>query len=166
MALEVCSGLAIVSPFAPEFGGSLRPALKQYGDFVGLQLPKLTGPSFTVPILPGAALATGITFKIGLVNELSGDVGLVVRIGITGKLLDAGETLDMDTGAASEVATDVTLSATDGGLTISTIAITAANLDSLVSAKFGGLRIRRIGAHANDTAKGPVGLVLFGYLNT
>jgi hypothetical protein len=132
--------------------------LAQVGDLAGLVFPKLATHGYTalVPISHANTFTTGITLSLYTVDDGAdaADLGKVVRFGITPKRLIDAETVDVDTGAATEVTVDVTLESTAGNITVNTVAIANAALDSLASGEAMLLRIRRIGSHANDTCQG------------
>ncbi len=128
-------------------------------DLCGLTLPKLATQGYVgVFTIPTGTLTTGLTFKVLLTDDgaRAGDLGLVVRLGLTVKYLSANSTTDLDTAAGDEKTVDVTLSSTAGGVAIGSLAIANADLDSAAVAGAVAVRIRRIGTHANDTAVGRV----------
>jgi hypothetical protein len=139
------------------------------GDFYGLALPKKADEGYTTIIqVPGGVLTTGLTFTTLLVpdGKTATDYGKVVRLGITVKRLIDDESLDIDTGAATETTADITLKAS-GTLVESTVTTIAnAALDSTAVTNFMGIRFRRIGTHANDTATGRVVCMGFAILGT
>lgn len=138
------------------------------GDLVGWSFSKLSDQSITGTFcIPTGTLTTGLTFKLATVDDGSdaNDLGKVVRFGITVKRLADGETGNVDSGAATEQTVDVTLESTSGNITINTLAIANANLDSAAVADIVAIRVRRIGSHANDTCQGRVllvGLAVYG----
>jgi hypothetical protein len=162
MALEFVSDLR-PRDFYRETSMGYAPdmAYASSADLGGLPLPKLSDQGYVALFeTPGAnTQGTGLTFKVALVDDGSSaaDLGKVVRIGITVKLIATGaDTLDLDTSAATETATDITLDATSGEVVVSAIAIANAALDSVVVNRIAAIRIRRIGSHANDTCNGRV----------
>lgn len=142
--------------------------LTRVGDLVGLTMRKNSSYVALVPVSHANTFTTGLTFSLYLVDDGkdSNDLGKVVRIGITPKTIVDAETTDMDTGAATETAVDVTLEATSQNITVNTQAIANAALDSLATGNALALRIRRIGSHANDTCKGTAVLLGVGIKNT
>lgn len=141
------------------------------GDLSGLPLPKLADQGYVcVSNIPGSlTVGTGLTLKVLLVDDgkSAHDLGKVVRIGITPKRLVGGaDTFDLDTNAATETTVDVTLDATSGECVVGTATIANAALDSLLVNYLFGLRVRRIGNHANDTCQGRVILMCITISNT
>src|SRR4051812_18502242 len=137
--------------FAP--GGYLIAS----NDIRGLPCPKLATVAYNaISRIPGSlTVGTGLTFTVYVSDDGStaSDLGLVVRYGITVKRIVSGtDTLDLDTGAATEATTDITLAATTGIVKTGSIAIANAALDSVVTGNHFAVRVRRIGTHANDTA--------------
>lgn len=141
-------------------GPSLIPQLVPVGSYAGLPLNKLDTQYYVGEVRATAGIATGITIGTALVedpNTANTDVGKVVRLGITVKVLASGsDTYDITTGAATEVTADVTMDATAGEVTLTNTAITAANADSIAAGSRALIAIRRIGSHANDTHRGRV----------
>ena len=144
------------------------------GDLRGVKLPKyklanngLYGYT-TLAVLPAnLTYGTGLTIKFYLTNHQGSDVGLKVYIGVTVKKLAANETTDIDTGAGTEQLVSVTLSSTDGGVAIGSLAIANANLDSAGAGDAVALRIRRKGTDGtNDTAQGAAILLGVDIRNT
>ena len=144
--------------------------LVQVGDLAGLPLPKLATQGYTalVPISHANTYTTGVTVTLYTVDDgtNSADLGKVVRFGVTFKRLIDGESVDMDAGAATEQTVDVTLESTSGNVTVNTLAIANANLDSLASGEAVMMRVRRIGTHANDTCNGRAVLLGVAIKNT
>lgn len=139
------------------------------GDFMGLSFPKLATQGYVGTFqVPSGTLTTGLTFNIATVDDGTNadDLGKVVRFGITVKRLIDAETTDMDTAAATEATVDVTLETTSQNVTVNTLAIANAALDSLAVGNFAGVRIRRIGTHANDTCNGRVAVIGFSVYAT
>jgi hypothetical protein len=170
MANELVANLG---PFAwaRENVSGYNPAdyVVQIGDFFGLALPKYADQGYTTIVqVPGGVLTTGLTITTLIVpdGKIATDYGKVVRLGITPKRLIDDESLDIDTGAATEVTADVTLKASGTLVELTATAIANAALDSLAVTNFLGLRIRRIGTASQDTAAGRVVLMGFGVLGT
>lgn len=135
-------------------------SLAQVGDLCGLVFPKLATQGYTalVPISHANTFTTGITLSIYTVDDGAdaNDLGKVVRFGITPKRLIDAENVDVDSAAATETTADVTLETTAGNVTVNTVAIANAALDSLASGEAMLLRIRRIGTATQDTCQGRV----------
>jgi hypothetical protein len=140
------------------------------GSFCGCRLNKLDNQGYVaiVKIPPGLTMATGLTFSWGFCDnaEFSSDPGLVVRFGITVKRLIAGETPNMDAAAGAEQFVNVTTQGTSGNLTIGTLAIANANLDSAAVGDRIGIRLRRNGTNAADTFQGSVLVTDLSVINT
>jgi len=147
------------------------------GSFAGIRLPKQTDAQgyTTIVQIPGSlTMGTGLTFTFALVDngEYGIDPGKVIRLGLTTKRLAAGNTLSMDGtagagGLAAEQTSDVTTQSTAGNLTVATFAIATANLPtSLAVGDLLGVRLRRVGSHANDTFQGSATIVYWGVKNT
>lgn len=156
----------LVSPrdFTRETTYGLDPVanLALVGDLHALPFEKLSDQGYTTTLfIPTGSLTTGLTF-LGLLTDdgrTPGDLGRVVRLGITVKRLVSGENADLDAAAGTEQTVDVTLQATSGNLTAFTLAIANANLDSAAVLNVIGIRIRRIASATQDTAQGRVLLV-------
>jgi hypothetical protein len=116
--------------------------------------------NLTVIVPAAAGLATGITVVLQLVDDgqNSADLGLVARFGIqAANFSAAGALVDWSAGeGAAEVAGNATLSSTSLNPVLLSIAIANANLNSIAAGNILGLRIRRIGDNAADTAPGRV----------
>jgi hypothetical protein len=142
------------------------------GDACGLRLNKLDNQGYILRgLIPGSlTMGTGLTFGFEVTvpdtPDYSTDPGKVVRLGVTVKRIISGESLDIDTGAGAEQTVDVTLQATAGLVTVATLAIALANLDSAVVGNRFAARVRRIGSHANDTCRGSVVLTGLDVVNT
>lgn len=137
----------------------------------GVRLLKsdVKGFFYLVRIPAGITVGTGYTVKLLVVDDgkTATDPGLAVRLGINFKTLATGtDTLDFTSGAGTETAANLTLTATAGVVTESSLAITKANADGLDAAGWGLLQIRRIGTNAGDTATGTVLLLGAHILNT
>lgn len=147
--------------FVAETGFASPPRLVKVGGLVGFPMNKLDdqGVQFEmrVPLL-GTPLSTGLTFQTMLVDDPNNsDVGKVVHLGITVKLLATGvDSLVIGTAGGTEQLFDVTMPATSGLVILTATAIANANLDTAVAGARLLVRIRRNGSHANDTHKGRV----------
>lgn len=132
------------------------------GDLHALPFEKLADQGYTTLFyIAAGSLTTGLTFA-GLITDdgrTPGDLGRVVRLGVTVKRLVSGENADLDVGAATEATTDVTLQAVSGNLTRFTLAIANAGLDSAAVTELLAIRIRRVATASQDTAQGRVFLV-------
>lgn len=170
MALEAVSSLPpAVWHRESAMGHNQGLQLAQSGDYRGLSFPKLATQGYvTIFVIPTGTLTTGLTFRLATVDDGSdaNDLGKVVRYGITVKRLADAETSDQDTGAGTEQTVDVTLEATSGNVTVNTLAIANANLDSAAVGDLVAVRLRRIGTSANDTCNGRVILVGASALGT
>jgi hypothetical protein len=139
------------------------------GDLMGLSFPKLADQGYTGIIqIPVGTLTTGITLTFATVDDgtSADDLGKVVRFGITPKRLVDAETTDADTGAAAETTVDVTLETTSQNITVNTVAIANAALDSVAVGNLLALRIRRIGSASQDTCQGRVVVLAIGVVGT
>lgn len=140
--------------------GSERDAqLVTSGTARGRRLLKSDDDGFSAIVVPPAenTQGTGWTLSIGVVDDGadSDDLGKVVRLGVTVKLLATGaDTLVVTTAGSAEATVDVTLDATSGEIVLAALAIANAALDSVGVGNTALVRIRRIGSHANDTCKG------------
>lgn len=142
-------------------GYDAAAAITFSGDVGCLTFPKLANQGYTtIFVIPAElTMGTGLTFGIFVTDDgaNSNDLGKVVRFGLTPKLLASGtDDFDIDTGAATETTVDVTLDATSGQFVNGSAAIANAALDSAAVGGILGLRVRRIGSHANDTCTGRV----------
>lgn len=151
-------------------GTDARLSMVQVGDLAGLSFPKLAtqGYAALVPISHANTFTTGLTFSLYTVDDgtQADDLGKVVRFGITVKRMVDGESVDIDTNAGTEQTVDVTLESTAGNVTVNTLAIANANLDSLGTGEAALIRIRRIGTASQDTCKGRVVLLGLSVKNT
>jgi hypothetical protein len=142
------------------------------GDTAGVRLNKLDTQGYVLRgNVPGnLTMGTGLTFVFELalpdVPDFDSDLGKVVRLGVTAKRIISGESLDMDAAAATEQTVDVTLQATAALVTVATLAIANANLDSLAVNENYAARVRRIGSAAQDTCRGSVAITLITIKNT
>lgn len=142
------------------------------GDTAGVRLNKLDTQGYIVRgNVPGSlTMGTGLTFifEVALpdVPDFDADPGKVVRLGVTVKRVISGESLDLDAAAGAEQTVDVTLQATAALVTVATLAIANANLDSLAVNENYAARIRRVGSAAQDTCRGSVVLTLVVAKNT
>lgn len=139
-------------------------------DVYGLSLPKLATQGYTalVPISHANTFTTGLTLTFYLVDDGtdSADLGKVIRLGVTFKRLIDGESADIDTAAATEQTSDITLQSTSGLIKVSTLAVANANLDSLATGEACLLRVRRISTATQDTCQGRVLLLGVSIKNT
>jgi hypothetical protein len=139
------------------------------GDLVGLSFPKLATSGYTgVFQIPTGTLTTGLTFTLATVDDGTdaSDLGKVVRFGVTIKRLVDAETIDIDSGAGTEQTVDVTLETTAGNITVNTLAIANANLDSAAVGNLVQIRVRRVSTATQDTCNGRVVLVGLGVVGT
>jgi hypothetical protein len=144
--------------------------LVQSGLGMGVRLTKgdTSGYSFLVMIPAGLTVATGFTYTPIIVDDGSnaGDLGKVVRLGVTAKALASGTDDLTATGAATEATHDMTLDATTGQVVFTDLAIASASQDSLATGGMALITIRRIGTAAEDTCKGSVLLLGVKVRNT
>ena len=115
-----------------------------------------------ITTIPGnLTMATGLTFYLQVCDDGSDatDLGKVVKFGIAVKRLNAGSTTDLSTGAGTEQTGTVTLQSSTGAVSIFTLAIALANLNSAAVGDAIGIRIRRMGQDAADTCNGRIILV-------
>jgi hypothetical protein len=120
---------------------------------------------FTIPA--NLTMGTGLTFYLNFTDDgTSGDPGLVAKIGIAVKRLNADATTDLSASGGTEQTGTVTLSSTANGIAIYTKAIASANLNSAAVGDAIGVRIRRIGTDSADTAVGSIILVSGHVKNT
>ena len=142
----------------------------QIGDLAGLPLPKFAAQGYCalVPVSHANTFGTGLTFTLYTVDDGkdAADLGKVVRYGLTVKRLIDGESTDIDTGSATEQTVDVTLESTSGNVSVNTLAIANANLDSLATGEAFLLRVRRVSTASQDTCQGRVLLLGVGVKNT
>jgi hypothetical protein len=133
------------------------------GAYRGVSLQKLIQSqlqeyySFSCVVPAAAALATGITVVLNIVDDTTSslDPGTVVDIGVTAQNLSAaGAMTNFTTGTGVEQTGTVTLSATSRNPVQISIAIANAQLSSLAVGNILGLRIRRLGDNASDTCNG------------
>lgn len=128
------------------------------GDLRGLRLHKMDGDfyNWVFQIPANLTMATGLTFTVVLVDDgaLPSDLGKVVRLAVSVKLLASAESTDLDAAGSAETAANITLQATTGQVTVATIAVTA--LDSAAVGNVVALRLRRVGSNAADTCQGSV----------
>lgn len=139
------------------------------GDLSGLPMRKLATEGYTTwfVIPANLTMGTGLTLKLPVVDDGadSDDLGKVVRLGITVKVIASGtDEADLDAGAATEATLDVTLDATTGQVVIGSKALTA--LDSAAVGDLVAIRIRRIGTATQDTCRGRIVLLGCYILNT
>lgn len=146
----------------PAQGNNAQVQLVTCGDglIAGAPLRKLDTSGYMfisrIPAL-GTPLPTGLTFGLILVDDPNNTgAGLVIRVGITVKLLATGTDTLTFTGAATETEASITMDATTGEYTLSSVAIANAALDSLAASSVYLVRIRRIGTAATDTHTGTV----------
>lgn len=144
-----------------ENGQLIYPPLAQAGQGVfGLALNKLDTNYYnfiTRVWANGTPVPTGLTFGLLLVDDPNNtDAGKVVRIGISGKLLVSGTDDLTTTGFSAETATNITMASTSGVVTLSSVAIANAALDTPAASAHMLIRIRRIGSNAGDTHQGKV----------
>lgn len=114
--------------------------------------------SFKVPN-NGTPLPTGITVEVTTVDDQNtgnGDPGKVFRLGVSGAKVVSGTTNLTTVAMGAETTADVTANATSGIATITSLAITKANLGTPVAGDIVILFLRRVGTHANDTHGGEV----------
>jgi len=115
--------------------------------------------SEVVKISNAATLTTGVKIDLCLVDDGAdpSDLGKAVVFGATVKLLASGtDSLDMTAGAGAEQTATITLAATAGLVTIGSILIPTANLDSAAVGNHIAIQLRRIGTNAADTCRGRV----------
>jgi hypothetical protein len=144
------------------------------GDLRALKLNKYKtsnnvnyGYTTTFRLPASITYTTGVTAKIYLTNLDAGDAGKKCYVGVTVKRLAADETTDIDSGAGTEQLVSVTLSSTNGGIAIGSLAIANANLDSAGAGDMVLIRLRRKSTDGtNDTALGPVALIGVDVANT
>jgi hypothetical protein len=108
----------------------------------------------------GAAVF-GVTLNVILVDlegVSSAGAGLVVRLGVTAKLLATGADVTTFAGSDTEVAYDVTMDATTGELVLADLALLNADLEAVAAGGRLLFYVRRIGTHANDTHQGTIGI--------
>jgi hypothetical protein len=159
---------------------ALNLAFNPINDLPGLSLPKYArgnlvayGYTTTFRIPANLTLGTGLTFKVYLSDDGQNaiDLGKVVKVGIT--LLDITQgpsNFDLDT-AETELATEVTASATlastTGVASVTSVAIANAALPaSIAVGDVVAMRIRRVGTNAADTCTGRVLLYCVAVQNT
>lgn len=141
------------------------------GDLRGASLPKLASQGYTCGlVIPGSlTMGTGLTFKLPITDDGSdaADLGKVVRLGVTVKLIASGaDTEDLDAAAGAEQTVDVTLDSNSGEVVIGSLAIAAANLDSAVVGSLIAVRVRRVATASQDTCNGRVVLLGVYIFNT
>jgi hypothetical protein len=129
------------------------------GSVLGRRLLKSDsqGFSFLHPINAEHTMGTGLTLQLGVVDDGadSNDLGKVVRLGVTVKLITSGsDTLAIGTAAGTEQTVDVTLDATTGEIVLGSLAIANANLDSAAVGNLILVRVRRLGTASQDTCTG------------
>jgi hypothetical protein len=140
-------GLQVVQPVG--LGKAMRfPKQKTQGYVYGGKIPA------------NGTLTTGIKFDFILIDDGSqialNDLGKVAVFGVQVKKLISGtSTLDMAS-AGTEVTANATLSSTSGVVTVLTIAVTNANLNSATAGDQVLIQFRRVGDNASDTAQGHV----------
>lgn len=144
--------------------------LVQSGNGAGVRLTKgdTAGYSFLLQVPAGLTVATGFTYTPIIVDDGSnaGDLGKVVRLGITAKALVSGTDDLTATGAATEATHDMTLDATTGQIVFTDKAIASASQDSLATAGMALITIRRVGTASQDTCQGSVLLLGVKVRNT
>lgn len=111
------------------------------------------------------ALATGLTFKFIVSDDGTdaSDLGKVVRLGVTPyNLSTALSVMDFSLAASkgTETFVNITLGATTGLPVTGSLAIVVANLASLAAGNTFGMRLRRVGDNAADTANNRI--ILYG----
>ncbi len=139
------------------------------GAVAGLRLLKSDLTGYTAVFrATSTAIGTGLTVKILIVDDGkdSNDLGKVVRLGAAVKLIASGTDDLTTTGIGTEVEASGTLDATSGQAVEVSIALTAAEADSIAALGWGMLRIRRIGTAATDTCKGTALLLAVEVINT
>jgi hypothetical protein len=134
--------------------------LRTVGYLRGYPLKKVDNDGFYLIVrIPanGTPVPTGLTLKIATVDDPNNaSVGLVYRLGISGARLISGTTNVGSVTLGTETTADVTAAATSGIITVTSMAITKANLNTVAASDEVLLYIRRIGTHANDTHTGEV----------
>lgn len=114
---------------------------------------------FQVPI-NGTPLATGLTIGVCIVDDpLNPGAGKNVRLGVT--VVPDLTTSGVLTAPAhtNEVLATVAVDATEGEVTIASVAVANAGLTSLAAGNFARVYVRRVGTDALDTHPGRVLLV-------
>lgn len=143
-------------------------SLAKTNDLWGLPLPrKLHDGYIAVSKIPGSlTMGTGLDFIVMVTDDgvSAADLGKVINVGITVKRLVNNETTDIDTAGVAEVAGDITLSTTSGGVAVATIALT--DLDSTVVGNDFVFRIRRVTTAATETCLGGAILLAVAINNT
>jgi hypothetical protein len=138
--------------------GPLRNDVYQLIDsHSGLRLLKSDESGFTAMFSLGEIGTVNATFTVRLALTDDGtdstDLGKVVRLGVTIKLIADAETLAIGTSGGTEVEASVTLDATTKKVELNSIA--SVGYDSMTEPTVGIIRIRRIGSAATDTCRGP-----------
>ena len=167
---------------ASEYELSLRPRdflrtngpittndLAPSGVLAGLRLLKSDTTGYVALFrTTGTAIGTGLTAKILITDDGSSsvDLGKVVRLGVAVKALASGTDNATLTGVGTEVEASGTLNATSGIVVEVSIALTAAEADSIAALGWGIIRVRRIGTAATDTCQGTALLLGVEVINT
>jgi len=167
---------------ASEYEVSLRPRdfmrtngplttndLAPSGASAGLRLLKSDVTGYTAIFrATSTVIGTGLTVKLLVVDDGkdSNDLGKVVRLGAAVKLIASGTDDLTTTGIGTEVEGSLTLDATTGQAVELSIALTAAEADSIAALGWGMLRVRRIGTAATDTCQGTAILLAVEVINT
>lgn len=133
-------------------------SMVQTNDLWGLELLKKDNHGYiAVSYIPGSlTVGTGLDFIIMVTDDGQStlDLGKVINVGVTVKQLVNNQTTNIDTAGVAEVAADITLSATSGGVAIATIALT--DLDATAAGEGFMIRIRRVATAATETCDGRV----------
>lgn len=138
-------------------------------DLRGLSFPKFDDGGYTASfVVPTGTITTGLTFRFLVTDDGTdaSDLGTAVRFGVLAKRMNANATTSFAAGAGTEVAGNITLSSTSGGVAVATIAVTNANLGTPSVGDIVAIRLRRIGSNAGDTCINRVivvgGVTVFG----
>jgi hypothetical protein len=128
----------------------------QSNDHFGLRLLKSDESGFLAMFTLGEIGTVNATWSVVLAltddGSDSADLGKVLVVGVTIKLIADGETLAIGTSGGTEVTASVTLDATTKKVELNTIA--SVGIDSMTEPTTGLIRVRRIGSNASDTLRG------------
>lgn len=112
-----------------------------------------------VKIPANATLTTGVSVDLLLVDDGAdaADLGKLAVFEVLVKTLVSGtDTLDMTASAGTAVQATATLAATKGVVTLLTIAVVNASLDSAAAGGHVAIQIRRVGSAVAETCNGRV----------
>lgn len=137
------------------------------GSYHGLRLLKSDTEGYTAMFTLGEVGTLNATYSVRLAITDTGldanDLGKVVRLGVTVKLIADGETMAIGTSGGTEVEASGTLDTTTGEIELVTIA--SVGLDSMTEPTMGLIRVRRIGTAATDTCQNEVLLAHVDIIN-